>query len=326
MDDRFMMGLKHTPDPDFARRLLARLRSVEETEGGAERRPFRWVPILAPTLAVATLASVILCPSVRASAQAFLDLFRVRNFTAVSVSPERLQELKDRKLDLGSLIGDQVETILAPGEPQIVGSAAQAGAAAGITVSVPGMIPGDLKADEVAWRGPAEARVTPDLARLRSMLETLGIRDLTVPTALEGRPIEIKVPALVRQTFKGSKGHVEFLQARSPEVGLPAGVDVATLGEIGLRVLGLQPSEARRLAQSIDWRSTMLIPVPSNAGSFRQVDVGGQPGLLVTLMMTNPEGRRREGAMVLWSRGDMVYGMQGNISGIDLLQMANSLQ
>ena len=327
MDDRFMMGLKRTPDPEFARRLRDRLRlaeGAEEEDGG--KQPVRWGVVLAPTLAVALLASVILFPSVRASAQAFLDLFRVRTFTAVSVSQERLAKLREQKFDFKTLIGERVEMIREPGEPQVVSSAAQAGAAAGFTVLVPTLLPGDLRADSVAWRGPGEARVTPDVARLRSLLETLDIRDLTVPVGLGDQPIDIKLPALVKQRFRGSKGHVEFLQARSPEVGLPAGVDMAALGEIGLRVLGVQPAEARRLAQTIDWRTTMLIPVPSNAGSFRQVQVGGQPGLMVTLVITNPEGRRREGAMVLWSRGDMVYGMQGNISGIDLLQMANSLQ
>ena len=326
MDDRFMLGLKRTPEPEFARRLRDRLRLAEEAEGDGGRKPVRWGVVLAPTVAVALIASVILFPSVRASAQAFLDLFRVRNFTAVSVSPDRLQQLKEAKLELKTMIGEKVETIREPGPFQNVDSPSQAGAAAGITVKVPTILPAGLKADTVSWRGPGEARVTADVQRLRQVLETLAIRDVTVPVALDGQRIDIRMPPVVVQRFKSERRQARLFQSRSPEVGLPSGVDLANLGEIGLRILGLSPAEARRLSQNIDWRTTMLIPVPGNAGSFRQVQVSGQPGLLVTHETTTPEGRKREGGIVLWSEGDMVYALGGDVFSADLLQMANSLR
>jgi len=327
MDERFMQALKSAPDPEFARRLRDQLGNEADAEASnAEERPrARWVGLLAPALAVALLASVILFPSVRASAQAFLDLFRIRNFTAVSVNPERIRQLQEGKLDLKSLIGDRVETVIEPGPPQTVASAAAAGAAAGIQVKVPNTLPSGLQPDSVSWRGPGEARVTADVERLNSVLQTLGIRDVAVPMAIDGQKIEVKVPAVVRQSFSAGKKRAEFLQAKSPEVSLPAGVDLAALGEIGLRILGLERAEAQRLARSIDWRSTMLIPVPGNAGSFRQVSVNGQPGLLVAAKGERSGGQMREGAIVLWSRGDMVYALSGNLSEIDILQMANSV-
>jgi len=134
------------------------------------------------------------------------------------------------------------------------------------------------------------------------------------------------MPAVVQQRFRNEKRTAELLQAKSPEITLPTGVDLAALGEIGLRILGLEHAEARRLAQTIDWRSTMLIPVPGNAGSFRQVEVSGQPALLVTAKGERKDGSPREGTIVLWSRGDMVYALAGNLSNMDLLQMANSVQ
>ena len=72
------------------------------------------------------------------------------------------------------------------------------------------------------------------------------------------------------------------MQSRSPEVSLPPGADLAQLGEIGLRILGLDATEAHRFAGSIDWHSTFLVPVPAKEAEFRQVQVNGHPALLVT--------------------------------------------
>ena len=128
--------------------------------------------------------------------------------------------------------------------------------------------------------------------------------------------------------FRSEKRHVSLVQARSPEVTLPAGVDLAQVGEIGLRMVGMDRGEAERFAQSIDWHSTMLVPMPINAGSFRNVDIRGNRALLIT---TNgepgPSGApRREGAMLMWAEGDMVYAFRGNVDGEDLVEMATNLQ
>src|SRR6185295_9927949 len=170
------------PDPEFARRLRDRLGN--ETEADAEEQPRpRWTPLLAPALLVAAIASVIFFPSVRASAQAFLDLFRVHTFTAVSVSPDRLRQLEEGKLDLKTLLGNRVETVQEPGPRHAATSAAEAGAAAGIVVKVPGTLPAGLKPDSVSWRGAGQVRVTADVERLRALLEALDIHDVAVPMA-----------------------------------------------------------------------------------------------------------------------------------------------
>ena len=327
MDDRFMHELEREPRPGFARELRGRLRSVEGADPAAARwTATRLMPVLAPALTVAALVALFLFPSVRASAQAFLDLFRIRTFTAVSVDPDRMQQLQDGKLDLKSLIGDRIQTVKEPGPPQVMASPQLAGAAAGFMVGVPALLPAGLMADTVTVCGDGEARLTVDTARLRRILEALDIRDLRVPDAIDGQVIDLRMPPVVEQRFRGDALRARLLQSRGPELSLPTGVNLADLGEIGLRVLGLDAAEARRLAQTVDWRSTMLVPVPGNAASFRQVEVRGHQALLVTSIAAGQDRRRREGVLLLWSDGDRVYALGGNLDGVDLMQMANSIQ
>jgi hypothetical protein len=82
-------------------------------------------------------------------------------------------------------------------------------------------------------------------------------------------------------------------------------------------------NEARRMAGSIDWRSTLIVPVPANAGTFRQVTVHGNPGMLVTV--TGAEGQRRAGTIVLWTESDRVYALQGTLGPEDMMQVAESV-
>jgi hypothetical protein len=111
---------------------------------------------------------------------------------------------------------------------------------------------------------------------------------------------------------------IVLLQSPSPLVEYPENVDTAALGEALLRVLGMDARQARRLAQSIDWTNTMLLPVPENVASFSEVEVDGVSGIALTSI----NGRD---AAIMWQKDGVVFVLSGqHIS--DLLTAAASLQ
>jgi hypothetical protein len=329
MDDRFLDEMRREPRPEFARELHERLRR----QGPATRPARAWRPLqvgvsLAGGLVVALVVLCFTVPAMRASAQAFLDLFRVRNFVAVSVDPARMERLRDKSLGLESLLDQQTETLEKPGPPKVVASAQEAAALAGFSVLVPAKPPEGFAPDTIAVGGNGAARFTVNTERLGRLLETLDIRDLKIPADLDGRSVTVRTTAAVFQRFVRDRRHVVFVQARSPEVSLPAGIDLAQLGEIALRVAGLDPAEARRFARSIDWHSTLVVPVPIGASSFSEVSVRGQRGLLVTVTEEgkSPGQHHHPGNLLLWSEGDMVYALDGNVDRVSLIEMAESLR
>ncbi len=274
MDDRFLDEMRREPRPEFARDLHERLRR----QGPAAPPARGWQPLrigfaAGGAVAVALVALSFTFPAVRASAQAFLDLFRVRNFAAVSVDPAKLERLKDKSLGLESLLDQQTEQLEKPGAPRVVGSTAEAAALAGYPVRVPAKPPEGYAPDTIAVTGAAAARFTVNAAKIGELLETLGINDLKLPPDLDGTSVTVRTSAAVCQRFVRDKRQMVFVQARSPEVSLPAGLDLPQLGEIALRVAGLDPAEARRFARSIDWHSTLVVPVPIGASSFSEMTV-----------------------------------------------------
>lgn len=328
MDDRFLHEMRRDPDPKFADGLRDKLRRQNSPVARLTGWP-RLHPALAGALAVVLIAVSFSFPAVRASAQAFLDLFRVRNFAAVTVDAARIKQLEDGKLDLKALLGQHVQTLQEPGPAVLFPTAQAASASAGFAVRVPSTLPNGLTADSVAVQGAGAVRGTVDAQKLRHVMEALDIRDVAVPMQLDGQSFTLRMPPVVAQKFRHERFEMHLMQARSPQIELPPGVDLAQIGEIGLRIVGLDPAEARRFAHTIDWRTTMLVPVPSNAGSFSQVDVNGNRGLLVTTEGNDggDSGRRHRPAnLLLWSEGEMVYALGGNLNRMDLLQMANSIQ
>lgn len=323
MDERMLHEFRRDPDPRFARELRGRLRRQEQAVRG-----YRAARLLAVACGVAVVAALFAIPSVRVSAQSFLELFRVRRFAAVEFNESRLESLRSMGKDRELLVFDRTEKLVDPGPPRYVPSREAATPEVGYAVSAPGYLPEGLAADSVFVQGEGAMRFSVSEAKLRSLLRQLDLNDVQVPAGLDGRWIEVRKPPVVVQKFRSPRDRrAVLIQARSPEVSVPSGWDVERLAEIGLRVLGLDEGEARRIARATDWRSTLLVPVPMNASKFRQVTVHGQQGLLITTTGDRAvDGRRqRDGTLLLWTEGDRVFCIQGNLSGPDLMQMAESV-
>ena len=336
MDDRFLEQARREPRPEFAADLRARLR--RRSEGGESRR---FVPrpglALAAGIAVAAAAALIAFPSVRASAEAFLDLFRVRNFTAVQFDPARLEKVRAMDQNNSFMVFDHAESLREPGAPQVYPTPEAAGAAAGLDLRQPTYLPSGLALDTVMVEGAGEARLSVHPEKLRALLDALDLRDVQVPPGLEGQVVTVHKPPIVMERFRRGGLKMILVQARSPEVSLPAGVDLERLGEIGLRILGLDAAEAHRIGQSIDWHSTLVVPVPLNASTFRRVTVHGNPGLLVTTQGdagaaapggAGPASREhiRDGTVLLWTEGDRVFALMSVLGGPALIQVAESMR
>jgi hypothetical protein len=325
MEETQLNSLRRDPSPAFAARLQATLREQETSRSKAAWPRLRAVAV--PAVVVAVIGGLLSVPSVRASAQSFLALFRVVNFVAVPVDESRIAILQSETLDPPHLIGEQMEVLEDPGPPIGVVSPEQAGAAAGFTVKVPGYEPTAVLLTGIEVKGQQRMRATADAQRLREVMEALAITDLEVPEGLDGQVVDVRIPPVVMMRYeRGGTPAVEFLQAQSPEVSLPEGINLSALGEIGLRILGLSPIDAREFAQSIDWHTTLLLPIPAAATSFKQVTINGQPGVAIERVRNLPEGGRSVSHTYLWSRDGHVFVLNGALSTIDMLKMAESLK
>jgi hypothetical protein len=317
-------ALRRDPDPEFAERLRARLQQQPLARTRSARRPL--ARLAAGVAVAASIGFALTLPAVRARASSFLALFREVSFVAVPVEPGRVLE-RTAGLDIPNLIGDRVQ-VIEQNAPVAVVSREQASATAGFRVEMPAVLPEGTVLTEIKVSGRNVARVTADTMRLRQLLDALGLRDVDVPGEIDGETAMITLKPMVMTEFAQGDRRAVLMQGPIPEVLMPAGVDLAQLGEIGLRMMGLSASDAREFAKKVDWNTTLVVPVPPTATRFRQVVVAGSQGVEIEGPIVDPETRQEKGNwnLLLWSMGGRVYAIRSTMRLNDVLAMANSLQ
>lgn len=327
MEDQFLKELYRDPDPGFERRLGERLKAQTPAPAPSGWAAVPWRTAGALGCAGLIAALVFTVPSVGVWAQSFLDIFRVRTFTAVPVDPARIDRLESETVDLQRMVADRVQVLKERGEPVTVATAEDAGRAAGFSVRAPGHQAG-LAPEGIAVVGEGVIQMTADVSVLEEVLRLMDIRDAKIPANLDGSTIRVRMPPSVQMRFRNEGRRVRFVQSQSPEVRLPPAMELEDLGVLALRIAGLPRSDAERLARSIDWHTTLLVPVPTSARSFRKVHVHGREGLLIEATKETdaiPAGRHG-GAVVMWAEDGMVFAMGGNVGEADLLEMAESVR
>lgn len=321
MDDRFLIQFREDPRPEFVEGLRGKL-SQHKVSAEVGHWPLWQSPVLATLSVLLTLVVLLSFPTLRAAAEQLFELFRVRHYVAISFDPTRIEQLD--RLYLRNFINHSIRVVKREGE-QTVESLGTAGKIVNIQVRVPTELPNGLIQTEIEVRGEAAAVFTLDVLKLQEILNILGITDLELPQQLNFANVSGRLPSAVVTRYTNGQATIVLIQSRSPEIVLPEGMNLPQLIEIGLRIVGLRPDEAKRWAHSVDWQGTMLVPVPDNAASFREVELRNAKGLLIE------EGAARGpshlgGSSLRWSESGMVYALEGRVPSSELIKMANSLQ
>lgn len=334
MDDRFLSSARTTPRPEFATALRRRL-AAEDAARRSRRFPLRRVLSRTLTVLVPAAAAVLVLavfPDVRAGATAFLELFRVKKFVAVNVDPVRLNALEKGVAGPNRLLGD-VKIVRAAEPPRRFATAAEAFAAAGFAGLEPGYVPSAMHADSAVVLDGQEVELTLDARKLNELLVSLGAGDVSIPPEFDGGRVHARTARTVGIRYRGKISVATLMQSPLPELSLPPGLERARLAEIGLRAVGLPADEAKRFAQRVDWNSTMLIPLPTGNTRFREIDVRGNPGLLVEEVEREDAkkpvkaGAPRTGPqrVLLWSNGERIFAIGSDLPDVMVLEMANSI-
>jgi len=316
-------AIRRPPEPAFTEALRTRLRRQPIDRPRHLRT--RLGRIAAGLAVAAGVGFAVTLPSVRASAASFLALFREVNFVAIPLQSDAPLKRADG-LDLPHLIGERVQ-ILEDAGPTAVTSPEQAGSVAGFDVRMPAYLPEATVRTQIVVGGRHAARITADVTRLRQVLDAVGINDVEIPDDLDGEAAMVRIAPMVMTDFAQGERTASLMQGPMPEVLLPAGLDLAKVGEIGLRLLGMAPVEAREFAKSVDWRTTLPVPVPPTAAQFRHTLVGSSKGMVIEGPLVDPETKAVRGNwnLVLWSAGGRVYAIRSTMRLADVLQMANSI-
>lgn len=296
---------------------------------------FRRPALIAAGLVV-ILAAALAFPPVQAIANSFLGLFRVQQVRVVSFDPsaaENYSSALENNSERLQAFFNQNLTISHTGSYQEGVSREVAAAAAGFTPR----LPKDLQVTSLDVNPAQTADLTIDSALMNSILDALGRKDVSIPSKLDGQKIHADIPSIIIATLddclknapsedSGSAPSqdlascTQLIQFSSPTVQAPESFPIVQLAETMLQMLGMDSEQVSQFSQSIDWASTLVIPVPTTPDTkISEVTVDGVSGTLVSAAANSEY-------TLIWVKNGYVYALHGYGDPNKGLDLANSLR
>ena len=301
---------------------------LKQKETSMLRKWFAFPVVRAGAIAVLALALLMAFPTTRALAGELLNLFRVQQVAVLPIDSTGLESLTGNEAlgsQLSELISDSTVVTDEPGEPVIVANAEEASTSAGFNVR----LPADTMPSKIYVTDSSAFTLTVNRTKAQALIEEAGRSDLVLPDTIDGAEIMVSIPATVNTAFgtcpepKTERPDLDemeapqsfpdciiFAQMPSPLVNTPEGVDMVQLAQIGLEFSGMSREEAAAFTATVDWTSTLVVPIPRNAATYEDVSVDGVTGKLIQRTSEySPE------YALLWVKDGIVYVISG--SGTD---------
>lgn len=289
--------------------------------------PARLSPVFA---ALAIVAVLIVSGPARAVAQKLLAMLRVKNVVVVPINTNVLS--KDKGRLFGDFLGSSSK-VIKDEKPQPVTDREDASRIAGFAVRLPSIL---TERPRITVEGEHEVQFTVDYQRAQTLVSLLGRPDLQLPQEINGARIAVHIPRGVSAAYgdcpKPGPGGIPndpsancmmVAQVPAPTVVTVPELNLAAVAEIALQVAGMPSDEARTFSRTIDWTSTLAIPVPIGLGNYETVTVDGVSGVFLS-------GRFHSSLpmqyAVVWVKNGVIYHVGGIGNASMALPAAQSLQ
>lgn len=276
-----------------------------------EIRTAWWRRPAAGIAAAAVLVSGLVLTPAGSWAQSLVTIFQPQSVAAVPISSAGLQGLPDLS-QFGTMH-------VSSGRARTVSSAAEASAAAGLHVLVPGFLPsGTPDTPRYGVTAAATASFTFSAARAQAEAQKEGKVLPPMPTGMDGSTLTVTVPPGVVTLYRAGKGGIPTLAVG--EIGAPGvtstGVTVRQLEDY---LVALDPALKPAVAGMGDPTHTLPIPVPLDRATSQSVQVQGTRGVA----MGDATGL---GSAVVWEKDGVIYAVGGTTTLDAVLHVANSLR
>ncbi len=304
----------------------------------SRRSRFAW----AASLAAAVLLLSLMFPATRSFAQRLLATLRIERVQTVSLDlgPLGSNSSQQPLQALSKLLSDNT-VVTTDEKPFSASSQDAASQAAGFPVRLLSART-DTPAFEIT--GAHAFHLTLDRSRLQDILDEAGRSDLLLPSSVDGAPVSVQMPRAVAVQYGACAKHnaqgatqpttsadpcLLLLQAPSPTINVPSDLNIQQLAETGLQFAGWTPVKASEFCKTVDWKTTLVVPIPAGVQSYETATVNGIRGTLMHFANNHGGG---PGFALVWvdnqttPGNSMIYSLAGQGDGSSAVQLASSLQ
>ncbi len=312
-------------------------------------------------VAVAAVVLILTVTPVRAWAESLLAIFRVQRVTVLEINPAAMKSngLQNNQLlnqAISRVLSDEVTVTQKPQRPRLIADVAMASNDAGFPVR---LLPDETPSSLLLESG-AGMQMKLNRDRIQSILDEAGRSDLHIPQSVDGATVGVRVPAGV-MAFYGNCGDVasrivdpaavrkeiknpseatdahssdekpaqhadstcvSLVELPSPVVSAPQEIDPAQIAQVALQFLGMSANDAANFTQTVDWTSTLVLPVVRGESKYEQVHVNGNEAAL--LRPANP--KRSDHFSLMWVDNGIVFALNGTGDDTTAINLASQLR
>jgi hypothetical protein len=291
----------------------------------------------AASLAAAVLFFSLLFPATRGFAQRLLATLRIQKVQTISLDFSSMDNAGNRNLRqaLQQMISEKV--VVTANEKEL--SASSREAASQLTGFPVRLISSRTDSPNFRVSGAHAFQMTVDRARLQDILDQAGRPDLILPATLDGSMVSVQIPRGVEVRYGNCKSAAQtqapsssqaspapaepclaLIQVPSPVVNYPSDLNLQQLAETALQLAGMTPVQARQFCQTVDWKSTLVLPIPPMVRSYETVNINGIQGTLLHI-----PGRDHPSFALIWVDAGIIYNLIGWGDSTSAVQLASSL-
>jgi hypothetical protein len=115
---------------------------------------------------------------------------------------------------------------------------------------------------------------------------------------------------------------VSLFELPSPIVSAPQEIDPAQIAQIALQFLGMSANDAASFTQTVDWTSTLVLPVVRGESKYEQVHVNGNEGAL----LRSANQRQSDHFSLMWVDNGIVFALNGTGDDTTAINLASQLE
>ncbi len=159
-------------------------------------------------------------------------------------------------------------------------------------------------------------------ADLELALRKAGVADQIVPPQWDGAQLALHTSSIVIAQWPD----IALAQSLPLTLTAPPAFDFSAFSTLILRVLGVGPEEAARLAQRMGTAPPWLVPIGRDldrTAAIEEITLNSGPATL--LQQTGTDGAIKR-IVIVWSVPDRVYALSGQVSRVLAIATANAVQ
>ncbi|AGB18021.1 DUF2275 domain-containing protein [Thermoanaerobacterium thermosaccharolyticum] len=304
-------------------------KKINKEERGVFHMFKKYKKYIAAAAAIAVIIASVALPPVQKAEAEILSLFRLNNFKAVTITPDDLQDIKNKFYQAGNKEIDLKQY----GDIKVIGDDNPYNEFSldninelKTYVGYNFKMPQDVKHINVRKNQSIEFKL--NIENINSLIKTLG-GDKLLPVSLNGKTFKINLNNIVDLYSNDDKDKYKSYNLeimKTPEIIVPDGINIDQVRDAVINMPFLPDDIKNQIASIKDWKNTLPMPV-SNKDNVKDVTINGNKGIAITTVSSpSNDPKKYTYTELAWNENGITYIMNSNMSPDELIKIAESMR